>query len=93
MRTHFTRHARVRMAEMNVPPTVVEEILLRPAVTRPADSRGADDCYLAVSDEHPEHAVIYYRAQDGAFVVVSVVFRTYEKYERNGTGFLARAAR
>lgn len=82
MSVHFTRHARVRMAEMEVHPDDVEDLLRRPDLTRPAEKRGADECFLAVADRHPRLAVVYYRALDGSYVVVSVVWRTYERYER-----------
>ena len=87
MDIRYTRHALDRMVEMGVGRDVVEDILRRPSLTRPS-ARGDRDngVRMAVSDSHPQYAVVYHPNDltHGPYVVVTVVFRTYDQYVREG---------
>lgn len=88
----LTKHALERMAEMGATAGDVEEILDNPSTTRPSRSYGGGRMSagtLAVSDSHPDWAVIY-KVEDELKVVLTVVFRTDERYDRDGRGYTVR---
>jgi hypothetical protein len=83
-----SRHARERMAEMGVTLEDVEAIVNRPDVDRPTAKRMPDgsinqNCRMAVRDDRPDWAVVYAR-WGGPAEVVTVLFRRYERYDRDG---------
>lgn len=71
-------HARARAAEMHVETKRVKRLLRRPDVTR-ASKLGR---YVAVSDADPEIAVVYVNEPGGAVVVVTVLYRQLDWYDR-----------
>lgn len=74
----LSRHARTRCDEMGVDRARVERILRRPDVTRPA-TKG---CIMAIADFDPEISVVYAINDHGVCVVVTVLYRTYKRYDR-----------
>lgn len=73
----FTRHARQRCQQMQVPRARVEAILADPTMTYAGGGRGM----VAWSSADPGIAVIYVH-EIGQDVVLTVVPRTYDRYER-----------
>lgn len=82
----LTRHARERCAEMGVSTRVAKAIVVAPDMTRPAPSQRHPEARMAISDAAPEYAVVYKpgAAHNGADLVLTVLFRTYEQYVREG---------
>lgn len=74
----LTRHASQRCASMRVERSRVNAILAQPTMTYAA----RDDGQVAWSAADPDIAVIY-RQDNGRTVVLTVVPRTYERYERS----------
>jgi hypothetical protein len=75
-------HARQRCAEMDVRTKDVKRLMRAPDLVRPAG--WADECggrMVACSDEYPDIAVVYSMDGDQP-VVITVVPRTYEIYQR-----------
>lgn len=74
----LTPHARARCAEMGISTKVAKAIVRHADIVRP----GYDGKFMSVSDLHPKYAVVH--TNETPPVIVSVVFRTYEHYDRAG---------
>lgn len=75
----MTQHARERAAEMGVCTKRVKRLVRNPCLRR-TDANGIT---LAISNADPEIAVVYADGPDGRPVVLTVLYRTYERYERH----------
>lgn len=76
-------HARERCAEMGISTKVAKHIVRHPSIDRPGNTWTG--CRVAVSDLHPEYAVVY---DPECCVIVTVLFRTTERYARQGQTFV-----
>lgn len=74
-------HALERCHEMGISTKVAKRIIRNADLTRPS----SDGLRIAVSDADPDYAVVYYPGSPP--VVVTVVFRTYDLYVRQGATF------
>jgi hypothetical protein len=85
----MTRHAVDRCAEMGISTKVAKWILSsHQGITRPSGTnRDGREVRIAVSErlDLREFAVVYY--PDDPPLVLTVVFRTLERYRRNGAVF------
>lgn len=86
----MTRHALARCQEMGVPARLAKAIYRRASIARPSRSRDGRPATLMVSDDFPGYAVVIAPAYDGHPIVVTVVFQTYDQYDRNGTTYNPR---
>lgn len=77
----LTHHARERCAEMGVTTKRAKRIVQDPDVSRPAKATGGDDGFIAVADHEPDIAVVY-KLDGDVPVILTVVWRTYEPYDR-----------
>lgn len=82
----LTKHALNRAEEMGIPLGTVCDIVRRPNLTYCSKSRRGDDGMIAVRDDYPDWAVVY-KLEGDRVLVTSVVFRTYEDYQRQGESF------
>jgi len=83
----LTTHARERCAEMGITTKVAKAIYQARDLDRPSTKPGSD-CRMATCSRLPEYAVVYFISEeDGVPVIASVVFKTYEVYERDGETF------
>lgn len=82
----LSHHARERCKEMEIRTRVAKRIVQHADCVRPG--KPGSDAMVATCDEFPEYAVVY-EPGDPA-VIVTVVFRTPERYERNGATFRVR---
>ena len=91
----LSRHARERMTEMGATRDQIERIVLEAQVDRPTKKwhRGElnDRCRMAVHDDYPGWAVVY-APIDGVREVVTVLFRSYETYDRAGDRAIVKPA-
>jgi hypothetical protein len=71
-------HARQRCAEMRIETKRVKRLLRCADIIRVS----YNDRFIAVGDSDPKIAVVYARDPDGTIVVVTVLFRDYEHYDR-----------
>jgi len=75
----LTQHARQRCDEMRVGTKRVKQLLRNPDVVRCS----YNDRWLAVSDADPEIAVVFARQPDGTCTVITVLYRSYNIYNRS----------
>jgi hypothetical protein len=85
-------HARQRCQEMGISTKRAKRVVMRPDIVRPANRPGRPKgAYkMAVSDADPEIAVVFIETRCDRPVIVTVLWRTYETYDRatyrpNGT--------
>lgn len=78
-------HARERCEEMGISTKVAKAIVKNPSVTRPG--KPGSPCMIAVSDAAPGYAVVY-DPRCEPLVVVSVLFRTIDQYDRDGETYM-----
>jgi hypothetical protein len=74
----LTHHARQRCLEMGVTTKRVKRMVRQPDVDRPSRGRRR----IAVRDDDPAIACVY--EQDEPPLVITVLWRTQELYERHG---------
>ena len=74
----LTQHARQRCDEMRVGTKRVKQLLRNPDVVRCS----YNDRWLAVSDADPEIAVVFAKDPDGTCTVITVLYRSYDIYNR-----------
>lgn len=88
----LTSHARDRCVEMGISTKVAKAIVVAPDITRPSPSDRHPEAMMAVSDVVPEYAVIYKpnAAHNGADLILTVLFRTYDTYVREGKTYRRR---
>lgn len=87
MTPRISQHARERCAEMGISTKIAKQIIRRPDLIRPSRSVGGSEkgLVMVTSDRYPEYAVVYCPADE---VVVTVLFRTCERYRRDGAHFI-----
>lgn len=83
----MTRHALARCQEMGIPARLAKAIYRKASLTRPSRSQDGRTATLMVSDLFPGYAIVVAPAYDGHPQVVTVVFQTYDKYDRQGTTY------
>jgi len=74
----LSEHARARAAAMGVCTKRVKRIVRAPDILRP----GYRGRWVAVADADPELAVVYTVEPGGQPVVVTVLYRNYQWYDR-----------
>lgn len=88
----MTRHALERCQEMGLRAKVAKAIYRTPAITRPTLRKGEPSQFprvMVISDNWPEYAIVVEDRPTGPWVI-TVVFRTTETYDRNGTTYTPR---
>lgn len=88
----MTRHALDRCHEMGLQAKVAKAIFRTPAIVRPATRRGEPSRFprcMVTSDRFPGYAIVVEDRPTGPWVV-TVVFRTTETYDRQGTTYTPR---
>jgi hypothetical protein len=81
----MTTHAVARCAEMGISTKIAKRIVRSASI-----NRVAGNAMIATSIEYPDYAVVYYPTSPP--VVITVVFRTIERYIRNGGTFVVEEA-
>lgn len=89
MHVWITKHAHDRMQEMGITRNEVFDLLRNPDVTRPSKS-GRTEANTAVADRYRWAAV--YRIEDDTFILITLIWRTYDQYDRAGLDFVAEGA-
>lgn len=86
----LTHHARERCAEMGISTKVAKRIVQHARVTyRAANTQSQSaNCRIALCCDYPEYAVVFDQEPDGRQVIVTVVFNTPGRYERQGETFI-----
>lgn len=80
-------HARERCAEMGISTKVAKAIVKAPAMTY--CGKPGTDSRVAVSDDIPEYAVVFYPETEALPpIIVTVVFRTPDDYVRDGETYI-----
>jgi len=74
----LSEHARARCDEMHVETKRVKRLLREPDMTRPGHEPGR---IMAMSDKDPDLIVVY-KVEDGEQIVITVLFRSYDRYDR-----------
>lgn len=84
----MSQHARERCRQMGLSTKVAKAIFRAPGVVRPADNGNQTEWpnFMVTSDLHPEYALVVADHPTGP-VVVTVVFRVIETYQRQGTTY------
>lgn len=80
----LTFHARERCREMGIRTKRVKDIVRMPDLVRTAQ----DGNLIAVTDNEPDIAVVY--SPEEPPVIISVLWRTYQDYERDGQTYLEK---
>jgi hypothetical protein len=73
----MTHHARERCQEMGVSTKAAKRVVQEPTTTWTSDGQT-----VATSDEYPEITVVFAVDADGRPVVITVLYRTAEEYDR-----------
>ena len=83
----MTRHALARCQERGIPARVAKAIYRKASLTRPSRGQDGRPATLVASDQFPGYAIIVAPGYDGHPIVVTVVFQTYDQYERQGRSY------
>ena len=85
----MSTHARDRCAEMGISTKVAKTIAMNPSITYAGAPDGLPGSMVCLSDEYPQYAVVTApgRWEADVTVVITVLFRTPERYTRNGATF------
>lgn len=86
----MSRHALARCQEMGIPARLAKAIWRRPSVVRPSRSQDGREATLVTSADFPGYAIVVAPAHDGHPLVVTVVFQTYDQYDRQGTTYTTK---
>lgn len=90
MKVHYTHHARHRMDEMHLTPGDIQRTLKEPEVITPANrtkdryGRPTGDRTDASQYRRDGIAVVAKPADDGGLLVITVLERRTDQYERRG---------
>lgn len=87
-------HARARCVEMGISTKVAKAIVVAADLTRPASTERWPNAMMAVNDACPEYAVVYEPngASNGSDLIITVLFRTYDEYVREGRTYRTKDA-
>lgn len=92
MTPRMSWHARQRCQEMGISTKVAKRIVANAEVRYPGTpSANGDPTQVALWTGDERYAVVYAEADDGP-VVLTVLFKTLEFYERAGTTFIVKEA-
>lgn len=86
----MTRHALERCQEMGIPARLAKAIWRKATMTYPSRSKDGREGLIATSDLFPGYAIVVAPAYDGHPTVITVVFREYEQYDRQGDTYATR---
>lgn len=90
MDPRMTLHARQRCAEMGISTKVAKRMVKNPSVTH-TTKKGGGDRIVCTSVEYPLYAVVYATGDDGITWIITVLFNTQVRYERNGVTWQEKA--
>lgn len=83
----MTKHAVQRCAEMGISTKVAKRIVRNPSITHAA----REGRMVATSVDHPDYAVVYAADRETESVwVITVLFNTQVRYERNGVTWVEK---
>lgn len=85
MTPKLTTHARERCVEMGISTKIAKWIVRHADLRRPGNP--GTDTVVATSRRYPDYAVVY-AEEEGAPVVITVLFNTVQFYARAGTTFV-----
>ena len=84
----LTRHARERCAEMGISTKVAKRIVQHARVTYRGTNAHGGNSRVALCCDYPDYAVVFAEGDDGKAVIITVVFNTPGRYERQGDHFI-----
>lgn len=88
----MTRHARDRCAEMGISTKVAKLIHRTRDATYPGSvTKTGEQSYIAMSDHEPDYVIAYLPKDHGPDVILTVLFKTTELYERAGETYIMRS--
>ena len=85
----LTTHARARCAEMGLSTRIAKAIVRDREVTYAGDRRHQNNAMIALCSAHPDYAVVFDPTGE-VEVIVTVLFRTENDYDRAGATFTVR---
>lgn len=89
----MTRHARDRCAEMGISTKVAKLIHRTRDATYPGTvTKTGEQSYIAMSDLVPDYVIAYLPKVHGPDVIMTVLFKSTEYYERAGDTYVTRQA-